>query len=1228
MFVAWIIGLILIFICCPRQVMARSIPGSSLTPTVWWDANAADNILAGENVTQLTDQSGNGNNAVVSGSTAPVLVANAVNGLSAMYFNGGSALISPTGASQGNVSHSLFVVAKYLPGVSSSFRCGAAFYSGSANAAGNSAIGVNPATGTEWIGGYGQDSAPYLGTTSLTNGQFAILAKIYDSTGPAYFGYFNSNVEVSATSGGTPYSLGSTDVGIGSQYDTGGYWGGDIAEVIMFNSALSTTDTLAVEKYLNAKYNTALSALSIQLIPGNQIQLSWAIPNTSVELQSSSNAGGPFNYSSLMTSNVGITNMAIDAIDSTAKFYRLQPMTNALPIPVISVLSDSDGATFQMNPGTMKLQVFSPGIVRVAYSLSNSIPPWSNSLSVIAPPVAGTWPVTVTATNVLLDTGVLEVRVNRASGAVAFYDTNGEPLLAEKTDGGKLLEPSAGGGVGTLQSEQQFEMLPGEAFYGLGQNVDGAVNHAFSSVHLQQINPGESAVPVLVSSAGYGLLWDNPAITDVNLGLGNTQIIPASQLYTTNGVAGGLNGNYYSGTNLNTFLFSRIDSQINFDWTSVPPTNTMSLDNYSVEWDGFIQSQQAGTYRLSVATDDGVRLWIDGQEVVNDWTSRAVTTYSVAFNWAANSRHSVRMQYYQNLYNAVAQLSWAAPADNPIVSWTSQAADSINYYFMYGPEPDNVVASYRHLTGDAPMFGKWAWGYWQSKEHYASQEELTNVVGRYRSNSIPIDAIVQDWYYWNPNPWGSHQFNTTNYPNVTQLMQDLHAANAHMIISVWGRFDQGTYSNYVQLNNSNVLYPQVIGGLDQYYDAFNSAGRTIYWQQINSELFSLGIDGWWLDASEPELSGNWGEYANYITAAGLAAKVFNGYPLMHTMGVYEGQRANNSSKRVFILTRSAYAGQQRNSAVTWSGDIQPTWSVFNTQIPAAVNFSISGIPYWSSDIGGFFPANPADPAYAELFTRWFQFGAFCPMFRVHGESPNGKEMWQFPPATENILINYDQLRYHLLPYIYSVAWMVTSKGYSMMRPLVMDFRNDTNTYNIPDQFMFGPSILVNPVMQAGATNRNVYLPDGTTWWDFWTGQSYAGGQTNVAAAPIETLPLYVRAGSILPYGPAIQYATQSTDPIELRVYRGANGSFTLYEDENDNYNYETGAYATIPITWNEATQILTIGQRQGSFPGMLSNRTFNIVWVSAGHGVGVALTTTADVSVPYSGQEMNISVAN
>ena len=756
------------------------------------------------------------------------------------------------------------------------------------------------------------------------------------------------------------------------------------------------------------------------------------------------------------------------------------------------------------------------------------------------------------------------------------------------------------------------------------------MNYRGATIHLQQRNPGESAVPVLVSSCGYGVLWDNPAITDVSVGAGNEEIIPSTQLYTEDGQAGGLTARYYRGENFDTLVATHTNAQVDFDWSDTPPAD-LPHDHYSVRWTGLIEANQAGTYTLLASSDDGVRVWVDDKLMINAWNTRPVQTDAAKVEFAAHSRHRIRMEYFQDNYGAVARLAWRLPAKAPLVSWTSEAADTIDYYFMYGPTLDRVLSDYRELTGATPMFGKWAWGFWQCKEHYASQKELLDVVDRYHQAKIPLDGIIQDWQYWTPNPWGSHRFDTNRYPNMTQLMRELHGTNMHMIISVWARFDVGC-SNWLELKNAGCLYTQVLAnvypkGQGQWYDAFNPAGRRIYWEQVSKGLFSKGIDGWWLDASEPELSGHWGEFRNYTTAAGPGIKVFNAYPLMQTTGLYEGQRAQTSKKRVFILTRSAYAGQQRNAAVTWSGDIHGTWDVFAKQIPAGLNFSLSGIPYWNTDTGGFFAGDPADPKYAELFTRWFQFSAFCPMFRVHGTG-RPKEMWRFDTNTEDILIRYDQLRYHLLPYLYSVSWRVTSEGYSMMRGLVMDFRHDTNVYDIPDQYLFGPALMANPVIKARATSRNVYLPAGTSWTDFWKGNSYPGGQTIEAAAPIETMPLFVRSGSIIPYGPLVQYVMEKPDPIELRVYRGADGTFTLYEDEGDNYDYEKGDYATIPISWNETARKLTIGQRHGNFRGMLKKRTFRVVWVSPGHGTGIPSTESPDAVVHYTGKAVTISAGN
>lgn len=898
---------------------------------------------------------------------------------------------------------------------------------------------------------------------------------------------------------------------------------------------------------------------------------------------------------------------------------------NFSKIPVTSVLKDSDGLTLRMSPGVLKLQVFSPSVVRVVYATGDSLPS-SPSFAVIGKPAPVSWKLAETASGVSLRTSEIEVRVNRSSGAISFFDRNGNSILAEPSEGGKLLSASHVGNIDTLRSRQAFVLPPEEAIYGLGQHQEGLMNYHGSSVRLLQENR-EVAIPMLVSSRGYGVLWDNPAVTVVAVGAGEDETISATHLYTDDGRPGGLTASYFKGENFEEPVATRSDSEINFNWSDAPPPN-LPHDHYSVRWSGSLEAEQAGSYTIYATADDGVRVWIDDQLIVNDWSNHAAETVTAKLNFAARSRHRIRMEYFQGAGGAVVRLAWRKPSETQLpLTWTSEASDSINYYFMYGPELDKVIAAYRQLTGAAPMFGKWAWGFWQCKNRYQTQQELLDVVGRYRKEHVPIDGIIQDWQYWNPNPWGSHQFDEKRYPDPTKLMSDLHAQNTHMLISVWAKFDVDS-PNAEELRAAGGLYPQVIPyvyppGRGQWYDAFNPAARKIYWRQMSKQLFSHGIDGWWLDASEPELSGNWGEFRNFTTAAGPGARVFNAYPLLHTTGIYEGQRAEKPNQRVFILTRSAYAGQQRNAAVTWSGDIGDSWEVFAKQIPAGLNFSLSGIPYWNTDTGGFFSHDPADPAYAELFTRWFQFSTFCPMFRVHGDGPP-KEIWRFDPNTQKTLASYLELRYHLLPYIYSTSWKVTSEGYSMMRALPMDFREDANVHNIADQYMFGPALMVAPVIKPGVTSRSVYLPAGANWIDFWTGKTYSGGSTVDSPAPVATVPAFVRAGSIVPYGPAIEYAMEKNDPIELRVYPGADGSFTLYEDEGDNYNYEKGAYSTIPITWNESKRTLKIGKRSGAYNGMPNEHTFRIVWVSPNHGVGVPSTPKADVIVQYRGKELTV----
>jgi alpha-D-xyloside xylohydrolase len=558
---------------------------------------------------------------------------------------------------------------------------------------------------------------------------------------------------------------------------------------------------------------------------------------------------------------------------------------------------------------------------------------------------------------------------------------------------------------------------------------------------------------------------------------------------------------------------------------------------------------------------------------------------------------------------------------------TSEVADNIDYYFFYGPDFDRIIAAYRELTGQAPMFGKWAYGFWQCKNRYKSQEEILGVARKYRELHIPVDNIVQDWFWWNRK--GEHVFNK-NYPDPKGMIDQLHAQNFHLMISVWPFFEPGS-AVYDEMDKRGWFVDKFKFAKPPYhtngmavYDATNPEARKYYWQLMDKALFNIGVDAWWLDTTEPETEGQEENILlGHKLAAGSGNRYVNIYPLMTTGAVYDGQRSASDKKRVFILSRSAFAGDQRYGVTAWSGDINSDFFSFRRQIPAGLNFALSGIPYWTTDIGGFVTGDPDDPAYRELFIRWFQYGTFSPILRVHGtRKTDQNELWSYGPEAQKILVSFDRLRYRMLPYIYSLAWKTTSESYTPMRPLVMDFRSDVRAQNIGDQFMYGPAFLVNPVTEPDATTRRLYLPQ-SKWYDFWTGSPVTGGHTIDANAPLDRLPLYIRAGSILPLGPDEEWSTEKpADPIELRIYRGADADFTLYEDENDSYNYEKGVHATIPLHWDEAKQTLTIGDRKGQFPGMKDSRNFQAVFVGDRHGAGIDPEARPDKTVTYSGKQV------
>ena len=551
---------------------------------------------------------------------------------------------------------------------------------------------------------------------------------------------------------------------------------------------------------------------------------------------------------------------------------------------------------------------------------------------------------------------------------------------------------------------------------------------------------------------------------------------------------------------------------------------------------------------------------------------------------------------------------------------SSLAGHSIDYYFIFGPEMDQIIHQYRNLTGHTPMLPLWSYGFFQSKDRYLSQDEVLGIAHRYREQRIPLDAIVQDWFWWKAE--GDPVFNP-NFPDVPAELKLLHDENIHAMLSVWGLFDTKS-ENFRQMDEQHLGVPNA-----HVYDATNPKAREFFWNNLAGKLFAQGWDAFWLDSAEPEEF--WphmgdGILRNKQIHIGNGAEYTNIFPLMHTLGVQEYWKATTDRKRVFLLTRSAFLGQQRVGATVWSGDVYGSYWGLKHQVAAGLNFALSGYPYWTTDIGGYWPPHDdpiADPKFQELYARWFEYGVFCPIFRTHGHRPQN-EIWAFDKV-EPILIGYDKLRYRLMPYIYSLAWRVTNEDYTIQRPLLMDWRTDPKTRDIGDQFMFGPSILVNPVLAPNATHRTVYLPESPAWYDFWTGAPQQGGQEIDAIAPLDRIPLYVRAGSILPLGPEIQYATEKpAGPIELRIYRGADGTFNLYQDAGDGYDYEKGAHTVIPFRWSESTRTLAIGDREGAYSEMPAGIQINIVWVSTGHGSGLAAVANPDKTIEYIGKAVSI----
>lgn len=904
------------------------------------------------------------------------------------------------------------------------------------------------------------------------------------------------------------------------------------------------------------------------------------------------------------------------------------------------------------SPRLVKLQFITERIIHVTASPVDSFLTDKSLMIADKERTPVKWDLKESATEAMISTAFINAKILLATGELSFSDKNGKPILKELAGGGKFFNKKNIDGEQSYEITQSFQSDADEAFYGLGQHQNGVLNYKNTQVNLEHYN-SVVAVPFLVSSKNYGILWENYSITKA---IDSREYDPLStlKLFSANGEEGWLTAKYIAKDAPQKIVTTRPESEI--EYNDIPALKNMpggvNLKDVTVNWEGFISSDFTGIHHFLLKSAGYTRLWIDGKLVADKWRqSWNSGTTLIPVSFTKGEKKPFKIEWNPDGGESYISCKWLSPLQGESCNeygFRSEAGNNVDYYFMYGNSADDVIGGYRELTGKATMLPKWAFGFWQSRERYKTQEEIISTVNEFRKRGIPLDNIVEDWSYWEESKWGSQQFDKSRFPDADGMIKSLHEKyHTQFMISVWPKFYEGIDA-YNQFNDSGWLYKRNIaeqrrdwinkGYTSTFYDAFNANARKGFWNLINKNLYSKGVDAWWLDATEPDIHSNLPvEMRKQImgpNAIGSSTKYFNGFPLQNAKGVYEGQRATNPFKRVFILTRSAYGGSQRYAATTWSGDIGARWEDFKNQVPAGLNFSMSGLPYWTTDIGGFSVEKRYENAtgkvleeWREQMTRWYQFGAFCPLFRVHGQFPY-REIYNVAPDDHpayKSMLYYNKLRYRLMPYIYSLAGQTYHDNYTIMRALVMDFAGDEKVKNIADQYMFGQAIMVNPVTDFMARSRSVYLPANTGWFDFYTGKYYAGGQQITVEAPMEKIPLFVKAGSIIPFGPAIEYVAQkAADTITLYVYTGKDATFSLYEDENFNYNYEKDKYLNITVTYNETTKSLTIDKVSGSFDGMLKQRVFQIMWIDKGNNVAFDLDKKPDAIINYKGKSVVI----
>ncbi len=852
--------------------------------------------------------------------------------------------------------------------------------------------------------------------------------------------------------------------------------------------------------------------------------------------------------------------------------------------------------SFPVHDGLLKLTFFANNGVRVTHT-ADGLEPQTLSVPRL-PDLCASVREHKDETRTRLEAPGLAVEIEHATGRLSFFDACGRRILAEVSDeNARQTWPETVAGHALTARRQTFLFSgPDDTLHGLGHQLDAGWNFRGRSLDLLQENT-TIVVPFLYNSTGYGILWDNAS----HSALGNPiRPIPAECWTTPDGKPGGLRAEYFRDADFTDLKEQLTEPTINHLWWSIVEGWHDHTDApeaaFHARWSGFLCPTQTGTHRLFLDLPTGGKLWFNDECIIS--YSHTHKRHQVEVKLVAGQRYAVRLEAPQGTswLGAYAYLQWQEPVPADRFSFWSQHAPAANYYVIAG-QPAEILATYNRLTGPAPLMPRYLFGYWQSREHYKNKAELLGVVEEHRQRGVPIDVVVQDWRYWAPHTWGEPWFDPERFPNHAEIFHDLHERlHCHLMLSNYCQITKDA-PLYPEFHDKGYLLPNAVREKAYWVDPYNPEAVRTYWQRHKAAFFDAGVDIFWLDTTEPKLTHPLTPEAllKGLTPNhhGNAAEVLNAFSLYLCKGYYEAQREVSQDRRVCLHPRSGFTGQQRYAAAVWTGDTEGKWDALHEQIQMALNMSLSGIPYWNTDIGGFVGRNPHDPDYRELFIRWFQFGAFCPIMRNHGTNDR-KEVWQFDAAAEAILRDWITLHYQLLPYFYSLAWENHQTGQPFIRPLLLEFPEDAEARLVADQFLLGPSLLVAPVTQPGVTRRDVYLPAGRAWYDFWTGQKHEGGQTIDTPAPLDRLPIFVPEGTLLPIEPnRLQHTKDYTGSrLELRIYPGKDAAFTLYEDSGDGYQYETGEHLELPMRWDDATSTLELAPTRGTFPGAPTKRSF------------------------------------